>query len=167
MNLSQLASFICTKVNQSETDDVAACKEFLKRRMEMIWNDDLWKDSLVAFTQVLSPDDYAVTSTWLPEKGVLLCPTIIERVVAARLDSRKLNVQRQEFYYRFDYDSFAKTGSATEFVLLPPCVWEFEESDVVIFVAAGADSMISATADILASNLADVTRYPMNISSSA
>lgn len=131
MNLSELAAFICTKINQSETEDLAACKQYLTARAKMLWNVALWKDSLVSFEQTLSSSGYTVSSTWLPTKGVLLCPTIIERVVAARLDSRRLSVQRQEYYYCIDYDSFAKSGQVTEFVLLPPCVWEWNTAQAV------------------------------------
>jgi hypothetical protein len=131
MNLSELATPICAEVRQTDAASVAFCKLALTRWMRTIWNKALWKDSLVAFEQILSPDDYAATSTWLPTKGVLLCPTIIDRVVAARLDSRRLMPQRQDFYYCIDYDTFAASGQATEFVLLPKCVWEFDTATAI------------------------------------
>ncbi len=120
-----MAALICEKINMQQTNDLAACANWLTRRHELLWNEALWKDSLVAFTQTLNPTGYAVTDTWLPAKGVLLCNPIIERVVAARLDNTRLIVQRQEYYYRIDYDTFTKNGQATEFVVLPNCVWEF------------------------------------------
>lgn len=159
MTLSDLATLICAKIGQQEANDLAACKDWLKRRHELLWHEVLWKDSLVQFTQTLSPDDYAVTSTWLPTKGILLCHPIIERVLAARLDSRKLNVQRQEYYFRIDYDSFAKNGNPTEFVLLPPCVWEFEEAeDVVLARGDAGDSSITVVSDTLDSDQIGITR---------
>jgi hypothetical protein len=126
MTLAEQSSFVCVKVNQTEVEDIAACKEFLKRRAQMLWADQLWKDSLVEFTQVLSPTGYVSDSTWLPTKGVLLLPTTIERVIAVRSDTGKLNVQSGEFYYRRDFDVFAATGTPLEYTLLPPCVWEWD-----------------------------------------
>ena len=164
MNLSELAAFICTKINQSETDDTAACKKFLTARAKMIWNVALWKDSLVSFAQTLNTSGYTTTSTWLPTKAVLLCPPIIERVIAARLDSRRLNVQRQEFYYNIDYDSFAKSGQVTEFVLLPPCVWEFETAQsVAVALAEAGDINTVVQADTLDANAIDVTRTALTL----
>lgn len=159
MTLAQLATFVCTKVRQNNTAALAIAKEFLQRRHEMLWHEALWKDSLVQYTQTLSPDGYTVTSTWLPTKGVLLCPPVIDRVLAARIADRKLNVQRPEYYFRIDYDSFAKQGNATEFVLLPPCVWEFETAQAVRLTAdLLADNGTALTADVLAADGISVER---------
>lgn len=164
MTLAQLADFICTKVNQTEAEDLAACKDFLKRRHEMLWHEALWKDSLVQYTQTLSPDGYTVSSTWLPDKGVLLCPTIIDRVLAARIADRKLNVQRPEYYYRIDYDSFSKTGNATEFVLLPPCVWEWESAQTVgLTPANAADADQELVCDLLSADNIGVDRSSITL----
>jgi hypothetical protein len=124
MTLLDMANFICGKVNQTDVDDLAECRGFLKQRHEMIWNDQIWKDSLVEYRKTLEPTGYTVESNWLPTKGVLLLPPIIQRVLAVRTDSRHLNVQRPEFYYRIDYDAFAKTGVPSEFLVLPAVVWE-------------------------------------------
>jgi hypothetical protein len=161
MNLDDLANFVCGKVNQTETEDVAACKGFLKRRFLLLWAHALWKDSLVSYTQTISPAsaDYTPVSTWLPTKGVLLVPALIERVIAVRNDKRKLNVQRPEYYYRIDYDAFSKTGDPTDFVLQAPCVWEFDTQYSLTLrrdVASDADAVV--TVDTLDSDGVSVTR---------
>lgn len=46
MILSDLASMICGTVGQTDDDSVAACKLYLQRRHEMIWNSRLWRDSI-------------------------------------------------------------------------------------------------------------------------
>jgi hypothetical protein len=166
MNLSELATPICAEVRQTDAASVAFCKLALTRWMRTIWNKALWKDSLVAFEQVLSPDDYAVTNTWLPTKGVLLCPSIIDRVVAARLDSRRLMPQRQDFYYCIDFDTFAATGQATEFVLLPKCVWEFDEAQAVYLIrSSAADNALVVTTETLNSDNISVTRNSTTMTS--
>lgn len=159
MNLSQMAAFICGKINQTETEDVSACKEFLRRRHEMIWQDDLWKDSLAEYRRTISPDGYDVDSNWLPTKGVLLIPPTIERVLAVRTDSRKLNVRRPEYFYRVDADLFSRSGQAAEFLLLPPCVWEWDTAQYVwAWLADAGDNELSLITDILDTDDVSVTR---------
>lgn len=161
MTLAQMAASICGKVNQSETEDLAACKGFLTLNHDMLWQEELWKDSLVEYRLTLSPNasDYGPTSSWLPTKAVLLLPTIIDRVMAVRSDARKLNIRRQEFFYRVDYDSFAKQGTAAEFVLLPRCVWEFDSAVALqVAVANPADAAGTFTVDLVDTDATGVTR---------
>lgn len=166
MTRSEMASFVCGKVNQSETEDLAACESFLTQRHKLIWNDQLWKDSLVEYVQALSPDGYAVTSNWLPSLGVLLLPPIIQRVLAVRNDTRHLNVQRPELYYRIDYDSFAKTGTARDFVLLSPCVWQFQEAqDAIQILSSESDNGAVVVMDSLDSDGVGVTRNSITLAS--
>lgn len=159
MTLIDLANFICGKVNQTEAEDVLACKGFLERRFDLLWAAGLWKDSLVTYLQTLNPTGYTLGSNWLPTKGILLLPPIIERVVAVRSDTRHLNVQRPEFYYRVDYDAFSKQGVPTDFVLQPPCVWEWDQT-VRLFAWRGdlADVAVTVKADLLDTDLVGVTR---------
>lgn len=152
MTLSELATFICGKVNQSEPEDVLACKGFLTRRHDLIWQEALWKDSLVEYRQTLATTGYTITSNWLPAKGVLLLPKIVQRVIAARTAARALNAQRAEFYYRIDYDAFSKTGQAAEYILLPPCVWEFETAQTL---AARFSTRSDGAAGVLTFDLLD------------
>lgn len=150
MTLDEMARFISGKVNQTEAEDVAACKGFLQRRHDMLWNEALWKDSLVEYRQTLSPTGYTLISTWLPTKGILLLPAFIQRVLAVRSDTRKLNIQRPEYFYRIDYDAFAKTGDATDYVLLPPCVWEVEDRATIWAQKQNAaDAGIVLTSDVM------------------
>jgi hypothetical protein len=164
MILDEMASFICGKVNQTEAEDIAACKGFLQRRHEMIWADALWKDSLVEFRQTLSPDGYTVTSLWLPTKGILLLPPIIDRVLAVRSDTRKLNAQRPEFFYRVDYDAFAKSGDAADYILLPPCAWETDSTrNWRIQDAAAADTGSPMLIDALGADGVSVNRLSHDV----
>jgi hypothetical protein len=159
MTLDEMANFICGKVNQTEAEDVLACKGFLKRRHEMIWAEGLWKDSLVEYRQTLSPTGYTLQSTWLPTKGVLLLPSIIQRVLGVRNDTRKLNVQRPEYFYRIDYDAFAKTGDATDYILLPPCAWELDTSEHwFLHRLDAADADLKVYADTLEADGVSVDR---------
>lgn len=158
MTLSEMAAYVCTKVNQTESEDVTACKNFLTQRHKLVWNDQLWKDSLVEYRQTLSPDGYTVTSNWLPDLGVLLLPSDIQRVIAVRNETRHLNVQRPEIYYRSDFDAFARTGTARDFVLLPPCIWQLQEAATLYLARYTSDAGTQMTFDLLDADGVNVTR---------
>lgn len=160
MTLAELASFVTSKVNQSEPEDVLACKNFLKRRFEMVWQAQLWKDSLFEFTQTLGAiADYEVTDTWLPTKQILLLPTVFTHVVAVRTADRKLNVESSEVLYRSDVDAFADTGQPTKYRQLSPCVWEWDEA-VDSLSINGPSEADSETPIVLDETLGTVTtRY--------
>ena len=141
MTLADLANYVCTLVNQSETADVAACKSFFQRRFVMIWQDELWKDSLFEYTQTLVTPGYTPASTWLPTKKVLLLPPQIELPIGVRTDTRKLNVETSETFYRIDFDTWSSSGSVTQFRLLPRCVWEFDAPQAFnVIRSAAADN---------------------------
>lgn len=166
MTLAEMANFICGKVNQTDAEDVTACKGFLTRRHELIWNAELWKDSLVEFRQTLDPDvaDYTPASNYLPSKGVLLLPPIIQRVLGARTAERTMNAQRPEYYYRIDYDAFSKTGTPAEYILLPPCVWEWNTAQTIFAKRASAgDGESALSVDLLDSDGTGVTRSSVTL----
>lgn len=165
MTLLELAQYICGKVNQTEAEDVAACRQFLTRRHELIWHEDLWKDSLVEYRLTLDPDPdhYTVASPWLPAKGVLLLPPIIQRVMAVRTSRSKLNVQRQECYYRTDYDAFVNRGAPAEYVLLSPCVWEWNSGELLLVKREDMDGGQTLSADLLDSDSAGVSRATVSL----
>jgi hypothetical protein len=161
MTILEMANCVCGKVNQTEAEDVTACKGFLRRRHEMLYQDQLWRDAVGEYVQTLSPDadDYTVTSNWLPAKGILLLPPDIERVLAVRTDTRSLKVRSREFYYRRDFDSFAQRGTAGEFVRLRPCVWEWETAQAILAKRAAGDATLGVTADLADSDGVGITRY--------
>ena len=138
MTLAELANLICTKLGQIETEDLDACKTFLKTRFKMIWDDQLWKDSVFEYTQTLLSTGYANNSTWLPTKQVLLCPPVFARIMAVRTDLQKVNVTQSDTLYRSDFDVFQNSGVALQFRHLPACVWEF---DVATECTALAESL--------------------------
>lgn len=158
MNLLALANFICGKVSQSAAEDVLACKGFLQRRFEMLWQDQLWKESLVQYTQTISKTGYTPTSTWLPTKQVLLLPPNIERVLAMRTGDRHLNVQSQPHYFRMDFDAFQQSGAPVEFVNLPRAVWEFDTAQSLYLLTSAADAEAKLAVDLLAADGATINR---------
>lgn len=164
MTLKELADFICTKVNLSEANDVAACKTYLRQRRDMIWRDQLWKDALVEYVAAIDPSaEYVANSTYLPTKGILLLPPEIERVMACRTDERNLNIIRQEFLYRIEYNAFGKSGDPIDYKLLPACVWEFDTATASHLVRAEASDSAVVTLDLLDTDGTTVNRSTVTL----
>lgn len=127
MNLGDLVTQICTGIDMPESEDQDACKLFLKQQAKLLWGRALWKDSVAQFTSTISSTGAGMTTAlWLPSRGTFVCPSMVDRVLACRLDSRYLNIEDQGVYFRFDAEVFDTQGQATQFHLLSPCVWEFD-----------------------------------------
>lgn len=122
MNRDDIVTYVTTKAQMVQPDDVTACQLFVSKRYELIYNAYLWKDSLtmvnVSVDPVNNPDN---------ANGIVLLPAQIDRVVAVRTQFNSVKVHGLEDYYRIDYDAFnAGTtnvwGSAAEFAILNP-IW--------------------------------------------
>lgn len=171
MTLLDIATFICVKVNQTDPEDISAAKGFAQRRFQMIWQDQLWKDSLIEYTQTLGAADYVVTDTWLPEAKTLLLPTLISIPIAARTDTGKLNVESPEIFYRMDFDTFASTGVPRQYRLLSPVVWQTEAVLALRFYSSAISGTGFNTVDSLNSDGISIDRntfnnYPFPLSTS-
>lgn len=66
MTLSQLAGFITTKLSDTDAASVAACKEFINRRYDMLWDASLWTESLGISTKAVAAGDATVTVDGAP-----------------------------------------------------------------------------------------------------
>lgn len=134
MNLANLADLICETVRKPDSDSIAAAKNYLKRRDQMLWDGNLWRDSLFTFTQSLDP----ATDTLLAASGIALLPRAIDRVLAVRLSDQTLPVQNLERYFMDTLDAFAQTGKPVEFALLSPVIWQSATSRNVQVVGSAA-----------------------------
>ena len=142
MNLSDLATHVCQLVGMFDTDDIAAAKMFLQRRLEMIWNTQLWRASLLEATMTISTDgtvDLADT-VWIPSRGTLLLPPEFDFVMAVRQSGHAMNVASLESYYRTDADFLSMTGDSTQFQVLSPLVWEFDDTNSILVLAEASDA---------------------------
>lgn len=122
MTLAELTSYVSVKTQNIQPNDLAAIQQFLSKRYELIYNSELWKDSLaiipLQFDPVNNPDNTS---------GVLSLPQQVDRVVAVRTNCNSVRVNNLENYYRVDYDAFTANngnmwGAAREFSILYP-IW--------------------------------------------
>ena len=133
MNLTEMAAHVCEQVGMNDTDDTAAAMMFLRRRLEMIWNSQLWRVSLVEAVTTLATDGSSTLANvlWCPARGTVTLPTEFETLLAVRTDGHALNVASLEAYYRTDTNYLDMSGDPTEFQLLRDAVWEFNAATPV------------------------------------
>lgn len=139
MNLAALADLVCETVRKPDSDSLTACKTYLKRRDQMLWDGNLWRDSLFEFTSSLDPDAAfdIQTNPLLAASGIVLLPRSIDRVLALRKSDGALPVQNMERYFMDTLDGFAQTGAPCEFALLSPVVWQFNTAQKLWIYNAG------------------------------
>jgi hypothetical protein len=121
MNLAQLASYVCSKVRATDANSIALCKSYLSARFQMIWDSELWRDSLVFVTTTLDPAN-ANNNFGLDSQGIWLLPPIADKVVAVRDHNRAYSVVSAEEYFQTDLDEFGVQGTAVSFYHLASCV---------------------------------------------
>jgi len=66
MTLSDLASFITTKLSDTDTASVAACKSFINRRYQMIWDSALWTETMGVVSKNVAAGDTELTLSDAP-----------------------------------------------------------------------------------------------------
>ena len=143
MNLTELSSFVCEQCGMTADEDLWAAKLFIQRRLQMIWNSQLWRAALVEASLTVSPDGTSTLadSVWIPSRGTLLLPSDIQTVLGVRTSGHALNVASLESYFRTDADLLAMQGDPAEFQVLRPAVWEFDAAtDIAVLSDSGEES---------------------------
>lgn len=142
-----------------EQEDQNACTLFLKQQAKLLWGRALWKDSVAQFTSTIGSTGAGMTTAlWLPSRATFVCPAMVDRVLACRLDSRYLNVEDQGVYFRFDTEVFDTQGVPTNFHLLSPCVYEWDSPAGIRFNGVPADTYSPVTVDYLNTDNFSVVR---------
>jgi len=99
MILTDFSDHICDKMFKTDSSSVAACKRFVRRRYEMLYNKYLWKDTLLL-------------SSVAANSNILVMPKEIGLIVGARWgDSTPLDPVEFSFLLRNDPGAFERTGS--------------------------------------------------------
>ncbi len=119
MTRLELIDYVCRICDLNEEVDRTACAAFISKRYELIFNQFLWKDTLVCVDITVDPADENNA------EGIILLPEVIDRVVAVRTACQSVAIRGLEDFYRVDFDKFSQQGSAYEFAILSPLwfVW--------------------------------------------
>ena len=54
MTKSDIATYVGEKVHSTDDDSIAVFKTFVDRRYDMIWNAELWRESLGTYSTTVS-----------------------------------------------------------------------------------------------------------------
>lgn len=108
MTKAEIADFVCGKMEKTDAESIARCQSFIERRYEMIWNNSLWQESLVAVTIPVEAESAEVT-----------LDSSIEFPVAARIGGQELLPVDYQTVFQVDAEWFDRTGVTVGFVILP------------------------------------------------
>lgn len=109
MTLAELSSFVCSKTGRTDSDSVARCKEFLSRRYRLIWDSQLWRDSVLSVTQSVAIDEQDVTISDLS----------IDQVIGISWGDEPLEPSAYEQIFSINPSAFTDRGNVVGFVHLP------------------------------------------------
>ncbi len=108
-SLQELADAVCSRTSQWTMDAQILAKEFLRRNYQMVYDSQLWSESLVEITYDSVLD-------------VLVLPLSIDRVISIRGTSTlgQLSNVQPSFYYGVTPQIFEQTGDPLAFNYLTP-----------------------------------------------
>ena len=133
MTLTELASFITSKLSMTDTDSVTACKSYINRRYEMLWNSALWTETLGVASKAVVAGDTSVTLDGAPSitfyQSGSAPTTYIDFPVAAKFtetgQDEGLEIINSDWVSFFQLDPNAwidvtsRRGNPTQFINLP------------------------------------------------
>lgn len=127
MNLATLASHVCNKVRQTDTEAVARCKEFISDRYNFIWAEGLWRDSIYQYNihvETVTNGNCDIYNN--PDAGLAghyLFPRVVDRVLSIRRDDGELSIDTNERMFQSSPDLFAETGTPVRFTVMNPAAF--------------------------------------------
>jgi len=133
MTLDELANFITTKVNDTNTDSVTACKSYINKRYKMIYEASLWTESLGIISQSVAASETETVVSTAPSitfyQSSSAPTTYADFVVAAKFtnntetDGNELVGQDYLSFFQLDpniwLDVSGRRTTPTNFVPLP------------------------------------------------
>ena len=88
MTLSELATFITSKLSDTDAASVTACKSYINRRYQMIYESALWTETLGVSTKAVTAGDTSITIDGAPSvtfyHSVVAPTTFIDFPVAVK-----------------------------------------------------------------------------------
>lgn len=107
MTLAEMADFITTKLGKTDTASISLCKGYIRKRYEMIYNAEQWRDTLGIVS-------FNATS------NLLIVPYPIEYIVAARWNDRQIMPVDEGTLFQIDPNVFERVGTPTRYSDLTP-----------------------------------------------
>ena len=108
MTKSNIANYVGEKVHSTDDDSQAVFKTFVDRRYEMIWNAELWRESLGTVSQTVASGT-----------GIISLSTAMDFPVSAYWDEREITPVDYQRVFQINPALLAETGTPTDFIVLP------------------------------------------------
>jgi len=105
---SNIANYVGEKVHSTDDDSQAVFKTFVDRRYEMIWNAELWRESLGTVSQTVASGVDTVSLS-----------TTMDFPVSAYWDEREITPVDYQRVFQMNPALLAETGTPTDFIVLP------------------------------------------------
>lgn len=127
MTVAEMADFVCKKVEKTDANHVAMAKDFIRIRYKMLYEGNLWRDSLI------------VVGMPGAEEQVIF-PKYVDKVLRTRFDT--MTLVHEELATIFDIDplAFDEQGYTARFTHLEPVATESFPDGKKIRVKSNSDS---------------------------
>ena len=111
MTKSDIATYVGEKVHSTDDDSIAVFKTFVDRRYDMIWNAELWRESLGAYSTTVSSGTEIVDLT-----------VDMDFPVAAYWDEKEITPVDYQRVFQINPALLDENGTPTDFIVLPKSV---------------------------------------------
>lgn len=110
MTLADMATYVTAKLGQTDATSVSMCKDFIRRRYDMVWNAFPWKDSQIFTSTTISNSTASIQLPTGTERiisiraggNTFLEP--IDSVTLLQLDPQIIEREGTPVYYSESYD---------------------------------------------------------------
>lgn len=133
MTLTELSTFITSKLSDTDTSSVAACKTYCNQAYRMAWDSALWVDTLGISTKAVSAGDTTITLDGVPSVTFYQSgsspSTFIDLVVASKFtrtgDDEGVEAVASDFasFFALDpnawIDTTSRRGNPANYIPLP------------------------------------------------
>ena len=111
MTNSDIATYVGEKVHSTDDDSIAVFKTFVDRRYDMIWNAELWRESLGTYSTTVSSGTEIVDLT-----------VDMDFPVAAYWDEKEITPVDYQRVFQINPALLDENGTPTDFIVLPKSV---------------------------------------------
>lgn len=129
MNLGSIADLICKKIGKTDDESVAVCKDFIRRRHELVYDRALWKDSQTVTAVAVSSGQTHVTLPFEAARPLLAW----DDTAGTPMDTSSLFTAAL-----LDVNSLRQSGWATAFAEVDSVGWPYD-----LTLGSGSASMLS------------------------
>ena len=111
MTKLEIANYVGEKVHSTDSDSIAVFKQFVDRRYEMIWNAELWRESLGTYSTTVSAGTDTVDLT-----------VEMDFPVSAYWDEREITPVDYQRVFQINPALLDESGTPTDFIVLSKSV---------------------------------------------